>query len=160
MLHHTLDFIVIRKPDHRFSLICAMMEPKPILLVVCVLLEHEGKVLGARRSEAMSLPLKWEFPGGKVEPGESLEQALRREIVEELGIEIELLESWPAEKQVLADGRQLELHPFLGRVLSGEPKAIEHHEIRWILPGEILELDWATADLNLVRKWKERQALV
>jgi 8-oxo-dGTP diphosphatase len=133
-----------------------MNEAKSTLLVVCVLLEEDGKVLAARRSANMSLPLKWEFPGGKVEPGESLEQALRREIEEELSVQICIVESWSAECHPLPDGRDLELHPFLGRIKNGIPQSIEHEEIRWLSPENILDLDWAEADQVLVRKWKEK----
>lgn len=131
-----------------------MNEVKSKLVVVCVLLEDGDKVLAARRSADMSLPWKWEFPGGKVEPGESLEAALRREIEEELSVQIDLIEAWPAEQHPLPDGRELLLHPFLGRIQLGVPQALEHAEIRWCDPNQILDLDWADADLALAEKWK------
>lgn len=73
---------------------------KPATLrVTCAIIENEGKVLCAQRSEKMNLPLKWEFPGGKVEGDEDLITCLKREIKEELGVEIAVLEQLPSNFQ-------------------------------------------------------------
>ena len=63
--------------------------------VVCAVIEQNGLILCAQRSETMALPLKWEFPGGKIEPGEAEEPALMREIREELNVNVEILERMP-----------------------------------------------------------------
>lgn len=63
-----------------------------MILVTCTIIENSGRVLCAQRSEMMPLPLKWEFPGGKTEDNESPEECLKREIREELGIEISIVE--------------------------------------------------------------------
>ena len=65
------------------------------IYVACALIENDGKILCAQRSESMSLPLKWEFPGGKIDPGESPEQCLKRELVEEMDITIHVGKSLP-----------------------------------------------------------------
>lgn len=108
-----------------------------------------GRCLAARRSAAMPLPLLWEFPGGKVEPGESPPEALRREIREELGVEIEV-------RELLGTGRaphgerEIELAVYLCRIVGGEPHPHEHDAVRWLGPDELGDLDWAPADVPLL----------
>ena len=71
------------------------MAPVAPIHVVCAVIEQNGLILCAQRFESMALPLKWEFPGGKIEPGEAEEHALIREIQEELNVDIEILERLP-----------------------------------------------------------------
>jgi 8-oxo-dGTP diphosphatase len=71
------------------------MSPVVPTHVVCAVIEQNGLILCAQRSEMMALPLKWEFPDGKIEPGEAEEPALIREIQEELNVDIEILERMP-----------------------------------------------------------------
>lgn len=97
----------------------------------------------------MSLPGKWEFPGGKVESGETAQECIVREIKEELNIEI-----YPLEQ--LADSFydygtfQITLLPFIARYVSGEIILSEHQKYQWLLPEELEPLDWAAADKKLV----------
>lgn len=122
---------------------------KQIDVVGAVILNDEGEVLCARRSPRMSQPGLWEFPGGKVEPGEQPEESLRREIAEELGCEI-------AVGELVADAVhpypdvQVRLMTFLARLRAGEPVAREHDALVWLDRGRLGELRWAPADLPTV----------
>lgn len=79
--------------------------------VTCAIIEMDGKVLCAQRSENMSLPLKWEFPGGKLEEGESFKDGLAREIQEELGIQIKVLEVLPDNVHSYSNNKIVRLTP-------------------------------------------------
>lgn len=118
------------------------------MVVGAAILDEAGRLLGARRSAPPRLAGRWEFPGGKVDPGETDTQALHREIHEELGVEIELVTriggDWP-----LAPGLVLRL--WTARILVGEPLPLEDHdELRWLEPGGWFEVDWLPADLPIV----------
>jgi len=118
--------------------------------VVCALIEDDGKVLIARRSIRQALPLKWEFPGGKIEPGESKAEALSREIREELGVDIAVGAALPAVTHAYPDFT-IVLHPRICRLVSGTPVPHEHAEIVWCPPDRLGTLDWAEADLPVLR---------
>ncbi|MER5551524.1 (deoxy)nucleoside triphosphate pyrophosphohydrolase [Streptomyces sp. NPDC002793] len=103
-----------------------------------------GRLLAARRSAPPELAGRWELPGGKLEPGESGEQALVRELREELGVEAEPLERIPGEWP-LKPG--LVLRVWTVRLLSGEPAPLEDHdELRWLAPDETDTVDWLDQD--------------
>ncbi|MEU0304005.1 (deoxy)nucleoside triphosphate pyrophosphohydrolase [Streptomyces sp. NPDC006175] len=105
---------------------------------------HGGRLLAARRSAPPELAGRWELPGGKLEPGESGEQALVRELREELGVESEPLERLPGEWP-LKPG--LVLRVWTVRLLSGEPAPLEDHdELRWLAPEETDTVDWLDQD--------------
>lgn len=125
--------------------------------VACAIIEHKGKVLAAQRSESMNLPLKWEFPGGKQEPGETPAQCLFREVREELALEIAV---GPALPIVLHsyDTFHVTLHPFVCSLLGGEITLHEHRAVAWMEPAHMLELDWAAADLPVIADYLARQA--
>jgi 8-oxo-dGTP diphosphatase len=125
--------------------------------VVCALIIRNGCVLCAQRSERMALPLKWEFPGGKLEPNELPEAALKREILEELGVEIEIGSALQASEYSYDGIRTIRLIPFLASIIDGnEPKAHEHSEIRWVPNSELMQLDWAAADVPIVIEYINR----
>ena len=114
--------------------------------VVCALiLDGQGRVLAAQRPTKGALAGKWEFPGGKIEAGESARTALEREIREELGCEIEIGVALPVVHHPYPSGI-LELRPFLARVARGTPAAREHAAIMWVTREEAASLDWAEAD--------------
>lgn len=117
--------------------------------VVCAVIQKNGMVLCALRSQYMKMPLKWEFPGGKVEKGESPEESLIREIHEELGISIQVLRPFTTVSHAYPDF-SIQLIPFSCTIREGLPQAREHAELRWVHLSKLKELDWAEADLPLV----------
>lgn len=97
----------------------------------------------------MTLPGLWEFPGGKVEPGESPSEALRREIAEELGCTVAVGEHIATCEHENGSGIVI-LDTYRCTLVAGEPRASEHAEIRWLTPAELVALDWSPADLPTV----------
>ncbi len=116
-------------------------------------------MLAAQRSTSMSLPLKWELPGGKIKHGESLEVCLRREIFEELGINIKILEKLPSSSHVYSEFT-ITLYPFVCSIELNEIVLHEHAAIMWIVPEEYKCLDWAEADIPVIESYimKQRRA--
>lgn len=117
--------------------------------VTCAIIEQDGFVLATQRSSTMSMPLKWEFPGGKVNAGESLEDCLRRELNEELGVHVKI------ERPLLPTTYQyplftITLYPFVCSIQSGEVTLHEHAALSWLPPRELRALDWADADVPIV----------
>ena len=98
------------------------------------------------------MPLKWEFPGGKVEGGESLEDCLKREIKEELGVEIELIEHLPSNFHKYSNVK-LELIPFRCSLKTFEIVLLEHFQIQWLSILKLQELDWAEADVPIINHY-------
>ncbi len=121
--------------------------------VTCAIIEVNNKVLCAQRSETMHLPLKWEFPGGKVEKKENLEECLKREIKEELGVEINLLEKLPSNFHKYAEKKSIELIPFRCSLQTFEIFLKEHSKIEWLPISELHKLDWAEADIPIVNHY-------
>jgi len=120
-----------------------------LIAVVAALIVKEGKLLIAQRPVGKHMAGKWEFPGGKIEKGETPEQALERELSEELGVRTKtgriyhaIHHSYP-EKEIL-------LLFYRSRLLEGEPSPIEEADIRWIDEGELRGFDWAEADDPLI----------
>jgi 8-oxo-dGTP diphosphatase len=121
--------------------------------VACAIIEKGGKVLSTQRSEAMSLPLKWEFPGGKINEGERPEECLRRELHEELGITVVISRSLaPITHQY--PSFIVTLYPFVCRIATGEIKLHEHKAFTWLPPERLHELDWAEADIPLIDDYR------
>ena len=116
-------------------------------LVVAAVIEHDGRFLACRRAPGKAAAGKWEFPGGKVEPGESPAEALEREIREELGIGIQVVGHLTTD--VTGPIRLICLHARL----DGEHPAgsSDHDELRWVGARDLAVLDWAAADLPAVR---------
>ncbi|MGK5732230.1 (deoxy)nucleoside triphosphate pyrophosphohydrolase [Streptomyces sp. URMC 124] len=115
-----------------------------VRVVVGAALFDGGRMLAARRSAPPELAGRWELPGGKVEPGESAEQALVRELREELGVEAEPLErvqgEWPLRPPYV-------LHVWTAKLLAGEARPLEDHDaLRWLGPDELDEVDWLDQD--------------
>lgn len=122
--------------------------------VTCAIIEKEGKVLTTQRSKSMSLPLKWEFPGGKIHNEESLSECLRRELQEELGIDAAIGHPLPPvthQYQTFS----VTLHPFVCNIISGEITLHEHVALAWLTPGELHTLDWAEADVPVIRLYRQ-----
>lgn len=122
--------------------------------VVCALIERDGLVLLAQRPGHKHLGGKWEFPGGKVEPGEAPAAALVREIEEELGCTIEPLRPLPSSVHHYA-AASIELMPFVCRLTSDtiEPVGHEHTALAWVAPRELLQPDLAPADIPVTHAY-------
>jgi len=117
--------------------------------VVAAVIEYGGKVLIARRKCSSGLGGKWEFPGGTIEPGETPEQCLARELQEELGIEPEVGE-FIARSRVATNDLRLELLAFRVRSFKGEARASVHDELRWVEPRDLSSFDLAEADRQIL----------
>ncbi|MGX1881035.1 (deoxy)nucleoside triphosphate pyrophosphohydrolase [Streptomyces sp. NPDC055287] len=114
------------------------------VVVVGAALFDEGRLLAARRSAPPELAGRWELPGGKVEHGETPQQALVRELREELGVETDVLERIPGEWP-LKPGYVL--HVWTARLLSGTPAPLQDHDaLRWLRPDEADAVDWLPQD--------------
>jgi 8-oxo-dGTP diphosphatase len=114
-------------------------------LVVGAALVHAGRVLAARRSYPAEMAGRWEFPGGKVDEGETPEVALAREISEELGCVISPT-GWLAPEVEIRDGMMLRVATAI--LVDGEPvpRAGEHDAVRWLRVDELDDVDWLPAD--------------
>jgi len=120
-----------------------------IVNVVCAIISLNDKILVVQRSKGMNLPLKWEFPGGKIEAGESESECIKREIKEELNIEIELVSRLTPTKFEYPT-ISINLIPFTARYLMGEIKLLEHKQYLWLEKQNLKDLDWAEADIPIV----------
>ena len=130
------------------------------ITVVCALIVRNDTVLCAQRSERMALPLKWEFPGGKLEDGEAPEEALKREIMEELSIDITVRRAMNVSEYSYENGRTIRLLPYLATMQRDQqPVANEHAELRWVKAADLLDLDWAAADVPIVQQFVRENEL-
>lgn len=121
--------------------------------VTCAIIVNSQKqVLVTQRSSAMQLPLKWELPGGKIEPNETPEACLIREIKEELDISIKIDQSLVPNDHNY-DNQVIRLIPFTCTWVSGEIQLKEHADYRWLHPKDLLDLNWAEADIPVVRNY-------
>lgn len=134
-----------------FSVIFRLLSFVNPMPVTCVVLLHEGKVMAAQRAPHMDLPGSWEFPGGKIEEGESPETCLIREIREELAIEIRITGSLTPVTHTYPS-KTIRLLPFLASWDSGTVQLAEHAQLRWLGRKELLSVDWAPADLPIVHE--------
>lgn len=125
------------------------------IVVVGAALWHEGRMLAARRSAPPELAGRWELPGGKVEPGERPEEALVRELREELGVEAEPVERIPGEWPLGRPGYVLQV--WSAELLSGEPAPLEDHDaLRWLGVDELDAVDWLDQDRPAVAEAARR----
>ena len=120
-----------------------------IEVVGAVIRDEHGRFLCALRSGTMSMSGMWEFPGGKIEPGEHPEASLRREIREELSCDVDVFEM-VADTLHEYPSVTVRLRTFFARVTSGVPTPDEHAELRWLHRGELRALRWAPADIPAV----------
>jgi 8-oxo-dGTP diphosphatase len=120
--------------------------------VTCAIIIRDNKILATQRSEKMSLPLKWEFPGGKVENNETEEDCILREIVEELSIRIEILKKMEPQRYKYKE-LTINLIPFVSNYISGEIELTEHKDYKWVALNELNLLDWADADILVIENF-------
>lgn len=123
--------------------------------VVAALIEEGGKFLVCRRPANKARGLMWEFAGGKVEQGEEKAAALVRECREELGVELDVGEVFTELTHVYPDVT-VRLTLFCARIAAGVPQRLEHAELRWATPQEMLSLEFCPADAPILRMFAGR----
>ena len=119
--------------------------------VACAVIKKNGKILATQRSDTMSMPLKWEFPGGKIHIDESPAQCLKRELMEELGIEVHVGKALPQSTYPYPDF-SVTLFPFFCTIAGGRIVLHEHKAFVWVSPADLHILDWAEADMHWLRQ--------
>lgn len=128
-------------------------EFRHVTVVVAAAIEREGRYLAARRTRPKDVAGHWEFPGGKVEPGETEELALIREIKEELGVTIAVGARIPGEWPLHSG---LVLHLYAATLHSGDPQPHDDHDaIRWVAPEDFDSVDWQASDVDAVHSLRK-----
>jgi 8-oxo-dGTP diphosphatase len=112
-------------------------------LVVGAAIVRDRRVLACRRTSPPEAAGRWELPGGKVEPGETPEAALVREVREELGVEM-AISHWLAEEEHITEA--LVLRVAVATLVEGEPQPVEHDRVRWLTASELDDVDWLDPD--------------
>ena len=120
--------------------------------VTCAIIIEGDKILVTQRSEKMRLPLKWEFPGGKIEENETAEICILREIKEELNLEIEIVTRLES-KSFDYPSFSINLIPFISKYLSGIINLNEHKDYKWLTKEELILIDWAPADIPILHEF-------
>ena len=123
--------------------------------VVAAIIEKDGRILITRRKEGSFMAGRWEFPGGKIEAGETSEQALEREIREELAVEIAVGVLFHAGKYINPVGqkkRLVRLMCYKSRIISGKIECIGCSEYKWVLSRELAGYDFVDGDVEVVKK--------
>jgi 8-oxo-dGTP diphosphatase len=127
--------------------------------VVAALIVRGDELLVCQRTKHQSMPLKWEFPGGKVEPGEKPEDALHRELEEELGIKATIGRHVETIRHVYNGGSAFELHFFLVEKFSGEIQNRIFRDVQWAKKEILPNFDFLEADVELVKRLAEGKLL-
>ncbi|MGH9639616.1 MAG: (deoxy)nucleoside triphosphate pyrophosphohydrolase [Bryobacteraceae bacterium] len=122
------------------------------MLVSAAVICRDGKILAGQRKSDGRHPLKWEFPGGKVEPGESPREALVRELREELSIDAEIGAELTSYRYEYPGGRGVDLLFFSVKQFAGEPVSNAFEQIRWVEPEALPSLDFLEGDVEFVER--------
>lgn len=122
-----------------------------MIRVTAALIERDSKILIAQRNGEGNQALKWEFPGGKIDPGETPEQCLKRELKEELNLDIRVGELFDIINYDYPTWT-IQLLVYRAEIIGGEIKRNVHRDIRWVSPSEISTYDFCPADVELVEK--------
>lgn len=126
----------------------------PELTVVAAVLERDGRILIAQRKRTGRHPLKWEFPGGKVEPGETPEAAVTRELAEELGITAEPGDQLDAYEVRYGDGPRTRLLFYRVTAFTGEPRNLDFEQILWERPARLRDYDFLEGDRRFLQRYE------
>lgn len=126
------------------------MNPRK-LVVAGLIIGEDGRILITQRRADQALPLQWEFPGGKVEPGESPEAALVRELREEIGVTVAVGRIWDVLFHAYPTF-DLVMLVYACRITDGEPRAVEVADLVWAAPRELGRWDILPADQPLVER--------
>lgn len=145
-----------RKPPASSS---GRRQPPAPKQVVAGILFKEGNILVCQRTRHQTMPLKWEFPGGKIEPGEQPRDALRRELEEELGIDAEVGEEVARIHHRYKTGSSVELRFYAVRRYQGEIENRIFRDIQWSKPSDLPKYDFLEADFTLVKDLAEGKLL-
>ena len=130
-----------------------------MIKVTAGIVEKDGKLLIAKRKSGKSIESLWEFPGGKLEEGESLEECLKRELMEELNIEVKV-DSYLCSSFFNHKGKEMELLAYRASYVAGELKMFDHDDIRWVNPSEFNNYEFIEPDKVIIRKLvKETSAI-
>jgi len=119
--------------------------------VVGAMIEREGRYLITQRPPTATLPLLWEFPGGKVEPGETDATALARELREEMGIAVEVGER-AVHVEHAYEGYDIDFCVYRCRLAGGEIRHVRVHDHRWVRPGELDDYEFPAADEKTIAR--------
>lgn len=142
---------------HGLSMQLSQSPPRLLLVVAAALLDPHGRVLLTRRPEGKAHAGLWEFPGGKVEPHESPEQALVRELREEIAVEVaeDALEPFAFASRPAGE-RSLLMPLYLVRDWSGQPKPLQTPELAWVRPADLPRFPMPPADVPLAERLADK----
>lgn len=124
---------------------------KDMVEVCCAIIQQKHTFLAVQRGPESSHPFQWEFPGGKIDPEETAEQCIIREIQEELDVEIEIISKLNSVRFDYGS-KQIHLIPFVCKIVSGEIRLTEHLDLQWFTLNNREFIDWAKADQQLIRE--------
>ena len=125
---------------------------KKIYVAGAIITNNRNEILCALRSNTMSLPNVWEFPGGKIEGDETVQETVEREIKEELDCTVKACETAYQIVEYEYETFKINLTTINCKIIEGEPKATEHAKLIWLNKENLLSLNWAKANLPIIRK--------
>ncbi len=123
--------------------------------VTAGIIEKDGKILIAKRKTGTCIGAHWEFPGGKLDPGETLEECLKRELKEELDIEVDVGEFF-ASSQFACGDNAIELMAYKVKYISGDIVLTDHEEVQWVGLSELRNYKFTLPDVPIVEKLLEK----